>query len=299
MATIDKMMDIFYHFIMSPRPLPGFISRRVLRGRYLFLNLDPPASTELAVTCAGWEECDPEYEIQRDDFRYLALEYIVGGIWELKTRGGKAQIGPGAIFTYGPGTSYSLRALPGGGHSKYFVDFAGHAAAKLIARTGLKGARAECIVHRRWLHDLLEQLIETAQLRPSARASISRMLAPLILERIRTDLRPAPRSSHAQQTYERCRRYLSDHYVRVRNLSEAAGACGVSAVHLSRLFHRFATECPNAFLTRLKMNHAAELIVRGNVSVKAAAQAVGYEDPYHFSRVFKRVHGVAPSLFGK
>jgi AraC-like DNA-binding protein len=48
----------------------------------------------------------------------------------------------------------------------------------------------------------------------------------------------------------------------------------------------------------MKMNHAAELITRANFSVKAAAVEVGFEDPYHFSRVFKRVHGVAPSLFG-
>jgi len=30
------------------------------------------------VTCAGWEECSPEYEIKRDGFRYNALEYIAG-----------------------------------------------------------------------------------------------------------------------------------------------------------------------------------------------------------------------------
>jgi len=63
---------------MAGRPLPSFISSRVIRGRYVFLDLDPPAGTDLAVTCAGWEECSPEYEIKRDGFRYNALEYIAG-----------------------------------------------------------------------------------------------------------------------------------------------------------------------------------------------------------------------------
>lgn len=284
---------------MPARPLPGFISRRVIRGRYLFLNLDPPASTELAVTCAGWEECDPGYEIQRDGFRYLALEYIVGGNWELETAKGKWTLGPGSIFTYGPRIRYSLKTLSGGGFSKYFVDFAGSSAARLIARTGLSGSRPERIVQRRWVPDLLDQLIESAHLRPAARTSLSRMLAPLILERVREDLRPGPRSSHARQSYENCRHYLTDNYLQIRSLSDAARACGVSPVHLSRLFRRFSTEGPSAFLARLKMNHAAELIARSNLSVSSAAQAAGYEDPYHFSRVFKRVHGVAPSFFGR
>ena len=292
-------MDIFYLFKMPENALPNFISQRVLRGRYLFLDLDPPTTTELTVTCAGWEECAPGYEIKRDGFRYLALEYIAGGSWELETRGKKWKVGPGTVFTYGPTTSYSLKALSGGGFSKYFVDFAGHSAASLISKTGLKGAKPGCIVHRRWLHDLLEQLIETAQLSPGARSKLSKMLAPLILERVRVDLRTGPNFSHAQLSYEQVRQYLIDHYLKIKSLSDAAHACGVSSAYLSRLFHRFATESPNQFLVRLKMNHAAELIVRSSISVKEAAQSVGYDDPYHFSRVFKRVHGVAPSFFGK
>jgi len=284
---------------MSSPALPSFISRRVLRGRYLFLSQDPPAATDLAVICAGWEDCAPEYEIQRDGFHYQALEYIVGGNWELKSPRGKWQIGPGAIFTYGPGISYSLKAVSPSGLSKYFVDFSGQSAGRQIARIGLKNARPEYIVQRRWLHDLLDQLIETSHLRRPARNIISKMLAPLILERVREDLHSGPRFSHAQQSYDQCRRYLADNYLQIQSLSQAACACGISAVHLSRLFQRFATESPNVFVVRMKMNHAAELIARSNLPVKEAAYSVGYEDPYHFSRVFKRVHGVAPSFFGK
>jgi AraC-like DNA-binding protein len=284
---------------MSGKPLPSFISRRVIRGRYLFLDLDPPAATDLAVTCAGWEECSPGYEIKRDGFRYLAIEYIAGGKWELETRGTKWNLGPGMIFAYGPGIAYSLKAVSNSGLTKYFVDLSGHSAARLLARTGLKGAKPGRVLNRRWLHDILEQLIETANLRPSVRKTISKMLLALFLERLTEDLRTGPHFSHAQQSYDHCRRYLADNYMRIRSLSDAARACGVSAAHLSRLFHRFDTELPKAFLLRLKMNHAAELILRGSLPVKAAAAQLGFEDPYHFSRCFKRVHGVAPSFFGR
>jgi len=284
---------------MPARKLPSFIAQRIIRGRYLFLNLNPPSTTDLAVTCAGWEECAPGYAIKRDGFRYVTLEYIAGGSWELETHNGKWKVGPGTIFTYGPTVGYSLKALSGGGLSKYFVGYSGHSAAGFIAKTGLKGAKPGQIVQSRWLHDLFEQLIEAANLRQPARANISRMLAPLILERVRADLRAEPRFSQAQQNYEHCRRYLVDHYLQIRTMADAARACGVSAAHLSRLFRRFAMESPNGFLARMKMNHAAELISRSSVPVTAAANAVGYDDPYHFSRVFKRVHGVAPSFFGK
>jgi len=284
---------------MAGRTLPSFISPRVISGRYLFLDFEPPAAADLAVTCAGWEECSPGYEIQRDGFRYLALEYIAGGRWELETRGKKWIVGPGTIFAYGPGIAYSLKALSEGRLTKYFVDLSGRSAPLLLARTGLKGAAPGRVLHKRWLHDILEQLIETAHLRPSARKTISKMLLALLLARLREDLRTGPHISHARQSYDHCRRYLADNYMSIRSLSETARACGVSAAHLSRLFNRFDTEPPKSFLLRLKMNHAAELILRGSLPVKAAAAQVGFDDPYHFSRCFKRVHGVPPSRFGK
>ena len=42
------------------------------------------------------------------------------------------------------------------------------------------------------------------------------------------------------------------------------------------------------------MNIAAEHLVENGGLVKEAAQRVGFADPYHFSRAFKSVHGVAP-----
>ena len=283
---------------MSGTPPPSFISQRVNRGRYLFLDLDPPPLSDLAVTCAGWEDCAEGYEVKRDGFRYMALEYIIGGTWELKSRAQRWEIGPGTVFTYGPGIEYSLRALSRTGSTKYFVDFTGRSAARLLSRTGLRGARPRPVVRGRWLHDILEQLIDTAHLQPSARKIIARMLMALLLERIREDLRTEVRFPRARQSYEKAHRYLTDNYLQIGSLSESANVCGLSAVHLSRLFRRFASESPHAYLSRMKMNHAAELIARGNVPVKAAAAAVGFDDPYHFSRVFKRVHGVSPSLFG-
>jgi len=284
---------------MSVRSLPSLISRRVIRGRYLFLDLDPPATEDLAVTCAGWEECSPGYEIKRDSFGTWRFEYIVGGTWELGTFGGKRTVGPGTIFAYGPDTAYSLKAISDGGLTKYFVDLAGHSSARLLAKTGLKGAKPGRILQMRWLRDIFDQLIETSHMRKGPRRIISRLLAALLLERVRGDLRTESHFPRALRSYEHCRRYLADNYLRIHSMAEAARGWEVSAAHFSQLIHRFDTESPKAFLIRLKMNHAAELILRGSLPFKVAGAQVGFDDPYHFSRCFKRVHGVGRSSFGR
>lgn len=287
------------HSKVTKGELPAFISRRVLRGKYFFLNLNPPSSTDISLACSGWEDCSPSYEINRNGFRYWAIEYIAGGKWELSHQGKKEIMGPGSIFTYGPSTTYSLRALSDGGLRKYFVDFSGQNAGRILAKTGLKPAFPKQVVHRRWIQDLLDQLIDTARLTSSSRGELPMLLTTIFLKRISVDLKADPVIASSRRCYERCRAYLSENYLELQSLKAVAKACGVSSPHLSRLFKRYDTESPKVFLMRLKMNHAAELIIRGSLQVKTACAEVGFDDPYHFSRCFKRVHGVAPSHFGK
>ena len=43
----------------------------------------------------------------------------------------------------------------------------------------------------------------------------------------------------------------------------------------------------------------AELLGNQSMLVKEVAEAVGFADPYHFSRVFKRVYGIPPEAFSQ
>jgi AraC-like DNA-binding protein len=69
--------------------------------------------------------------------------------------------------------------------------------------------------------------------------------------------------------------------------------------HLSRSrfaerFRAATGEPPLAYLTRWRMDHAAELLA-GGASVNAAARAAGYRSDAAFSRAFARHHGHPPS----
>ena len=75
---------------------------------------------------------------------------------------------------------------------------------------------------------------------------------------------------------------------------EIAAATGVEASSVCRWFRRYQGTSPYQYLLRRKMNIAAEYLVENGGLVKEVAQRVGFADPYHFSRAFKSVHGVAP-----
>jgi len=47
------------------------------------------------------------------------------------------------------------------------------------------------------------------------------------------------------------------------------------------------------------MGRAADLLSNRNLLVKQVAEELGFSDPYHFSRVFKRVYGIPPETFSQ
>jgi len=45
------------------------------------------------------------------------------------------------------------------------------------------------------------------------------------------------------------------------------------------------------------MNVAAQRLQKPEVLVKQVAYELGFTDPFHFSRAFKRVFGLSPAMF--
>jgi len=81
------------------------------------------------------------------------------------------------------------------------------------------------------------------------------------------------------------------------SLAEIAAAVDVHPVHLSRTFRRFYGCTLGEHVRRLRVRRAAEALVRTDLSLSRVALEAGFSDQAHFSRVFKRLMGCAPSVY--
>jgi AraC-like DNA-binding protein len=265
----------------------------------MFLDLDPLPQPGLVLVGAGREVCRPDYRNARPGFDYHAVEFVIGGIWKLTHMGREEILRPGAVFAYGPGIAHEIEAREGEAMIKYFMNFTGEAAVKWIEDCGLTDCRVRYVQGSRWIQDLFDQLLDGSRMSRECAREIGTRLAELILSRIRFDAWPGEDDrSGARRTFSRCRSFIHERYLQLHSAAEIADGCHVAPAYLARLFQRYADERPLQLLTRLKTQHAAELILRHGYAVAEAGQAVGFADPFHFSRVFKRVHGIAPGKLG-
>ena len=72
---------------------------------------------------------------------------------------------------------------------------------------------------------------------------------------------------------------------------------GLSESHFSRLFTKHTGENFTVYLTNLRIQKAKQLINETNMKMYEIAERVGYSNIEHFSRVFKKVTGVAPNQY--
>ncbi|MGB6500146.1 MAG: AraC family transcriptional regulator [Thermoplasmata archaeon] len=113
----------------------------------------------------------------------------------------------------------------------------------------------------------------------------------------RFDVASRPGGKDRLGKIEDCIAYMEAHIDQPLRVATLAALANLSPSHFFALFKRHTGCPPKDYFTRLRMQHARRLLGSGSASVKEVAAALGYADPFYFSRVFKSVNQVAPSKF--
>lgn len=83
--------------------------------------------------------------------------------------------------------------------------------------------------------------------------------------------------------------YMQQHFTEKLTLSEVADACYVSQWHLSKLLNRYAGKSFNDILNSLRVEEAKRLLADPSLRIGDIGEMVGYADPAHFAKVFKKL----------
>ncbi|MGW4031455.1 cupin domain-containing protein [Streptomyces sp. NPDC004838] len=92
-------------------------------------------------------------------------------------------------------------------------------------------------------------------------------------------------------------RLMQDDPAHPWTVASLAVKCGVSRAQLARRFHELAGDPPMAYLTRLRLDLAADLLRESDVTVDSVARKVGYSGSFALSAAFKRVRGISPQAY--
>lgn len=283
---------------MSDKPDVSFLSQQVTEAQYYYLDLQASWELPLTVVCGGREQCDADYHIDRPGFQYYSIEFIAAGQGNLRMGEKNYKLRPGTVFHYGPGVPHRITVEPGDLMVKYFVDFVGSESEALLGDGPLLYPKPSRVAEPSRIHDLYNELSRAGNRQSQRAAQMCELTLRLLILQLADDAVPYENmNSISWSTYRKCRTFIERNFLSLDQLSAIAAECHVSENYLCRLFQEYDQQTPYQFLSRLKMAHAASLLTNRELLVKEVAERVGYDDPYHFSKSFKRVYGLSPGVF--
>lgn len=91
--------------------------------------------------------------------------------------------------------------------------------------------------------------------------------------------------------------YMKKNYMRKLTLTEVADHIYVSQWHLSKLLNRHGGQSFSELLNTIRVEEAKALLKDPSLRIGDVAEAVGFLDLAHFSRVFKKITGISANEF--
>jgi AraC-like DNA-binding protein len=105
-----------------------------------------------------------------------------------------------------------------------------------------------------------------------------------------------PSGALAQKRLRRIIEKIEDTIAEQMRVEDLAAEAGLSPAHFSREFKRHTNETPHAFIMRVRLERAQEMLALGR-SIAAVAAECGFYDQGHLTRAFKQKYGVTPSEY--
>lgn len=91
--------------------------------------------------------------------------------------------------------------------------------------------------------------------------------------------------------------YIAKNYNLNISNDDLSALCKISTVYFRKLFKEVFLVSPIAYIHRIRIEKAKELLKSDYGNLSDIAESIGYSDVYQFSKIFKKITGVPPGKF--
>ncbi|SDD15942.1 AraC-like ligand binding domain-containing protein [Paenibacillus sp. UNCCL117] len=262
----------------------------------------PSKDRSLVVLFAGNSQTKPGHKPGPKVVDYYLLHHVLSGRGTYTCAGQMHELGPGDTFLIEPGSLVQYTADLDAPWQYRWIAFEGTAALSLLSEAGL-GSRQLIVAtgRSRLVPSLFLQVQEAFQTRATGASLKAAGCLHLLLAEFAQALQqaepgqPAAETSGAR-TVQQAVQYLSAQYAEPITIELMAEALGYNRAYLSTMFKAHTGVSPVTFLLSLRLDKARHLLrERPELTVEQIASSVGFQDPLHFSKQFKRRYQSSPT----
>lgn len=221
---------------------------------------------------------------------------VAGGGWFYTDERGRKTAGPGSLIVIPGSTPHTYGADGEKPWSIYWLHVQGEHTGSFLGETAFDMILSEETLDR-WTNLFEECYRQTANgwtipAMVYMSQTIRHMFA--MIYRLKANLHTtAKQNRYIEQSIA----YMKQMLDRRISLDDLASHTNVSKPHLITLFNRMAGCPPLEYFLRLKIQQACNYLDFTGWTVKEIGMKLGFEDPYYFSRQFRKIMGQSPTVY--
>ena len=235
--------------------------------------------------------------VRRHGADQLIVILCADGAGWCELAGVRHEVGAGEVLVIPPGEPHRYYADAHDPWSIWWLHVVGGDVGDLLGATGLTaeqptGALVDPYAAIALVEGICDRLArdETRASLVAAAGAAWNLLAQLVAERER-------RAEADHEPLRIVQDHLREHLGAPVSVPTLAELAGFSTSHFSARFRASTGFSVLEYVKRLRMARARQLLITSDHAVADIAAAVGYPDPFYFSRQFTAVNGVCPRTF--
>lgn len=248
-------------------------------------------------TAAGYYPAASDHSMSRQQHDDNLLIYCAEGSGSVVTDHYKGCVEQGDLLLLPEGCSHFYDSSKHSPWTIYWIHFNGLEAAALIRSLDYDSERP--VVHLGQQPILIGDFKRLIGLRQSGFQHSVFTYAASLVRQILCHLALVVRSTTAVTRHnfnlEEIQSLMIEHLDGVLNLDTLAACANLSRYHFANKYKQLTGYPPIKHFLHMKMERACYLLDSSELPVKAIAFQLGYRDPLYFSRIFRKVMGIAPS----
>lgn len=233
----------------------------------------------------------------RSDFQLL---YIYKGSADFRINGEMHCLKEGSLVIYYPHEPqyylYHLSDKP----EVYWLHFSGADIENHLYLLGFKdnpwfnaGVKNEYIT-------IFDKIIKELQLRRVRFFELSNLYALELLSLMSRNMCESSVNKHINtEQIQNVIEHMYKNFNISQSISDYARLCNMSTCWFINCFKAYTGMTPQQYITDIRISKAKELLLYSSFNISEIASIVGYENPFYFSRIFKKNTSLSPREYKK